>query len=248
MKGLREQTLRSLSTSVEEDKAEKENFENVSVREKTLAEQERMLTKDLATVKRDREKAVRARDNQIATLEAEKEELQEMTAKAGKAVGEGNSAADRQAHAKEVEALTAKLKEVTTELEKIKQENLEKEESMKKRSYKKETDVEAWILKYDQEMETLNEEMTALREQYSAEKARMRRLENHFEAFRLIEGAQYAMEVMQSANELEKAAKAKRLNDAALLIQNCLRGHKGREVFLKTKKKGGKKGGGKKKK
>ncbi len=35
-----------------------------------------MLTKDLATVKRDREKAVKARDQQIAALEAEKQQLQ----------------------------------------------------------------------------------------------------------------------------------------------------------------------------
>jgi hypothetical protein len=83
---------RSLGTSVEEDKSDKEHFENVSVREKTLTEQERMLTKDLATVKKDREKAVTARDAQIAALEAEKAELQQMTANAGKAVGEGNNA------------------------------------------------------------------------------------------------------------------------------------------------------------
>ena len=73
----------------------------------------------------------------------------------------------------------------------------------------------------------------------------MRRLENHFEAFRLIEGADAVLECMQAANELEKQAKAKRLSDAALLIQNVLRGHKGRETFNKAKKKGGK---GKKKK
>ena len=42
-----------------------------------------MLTKDLATVKRDREKAVKARDQQIAALEAEREELIQMTANAG---------------------------------------------------------------------------------------------------------------------------------------------------------------------
>jgi hypothetical protein len=36
---LRKQTLRSLSTSVEEDKSEKEHFENVSARERTLTDQ-----------------------------------------------------------------------------------------------------------------------------------------------------------------------------------------------------------------
>eukprot|EP00960_Hanusia_phi_P012616 368938-Hanusia_phi.AAC.2 len=33
----------------------------------------------------------------------------------------------------------------------------------------------------------------------------MRRLENHFEAFRLIEGAQYAMEVMQVRTRTTKS-------------------------------------------
>ena len=46
------------------------------------------------------------------------------------------------------------------------------------------------------------------------------RLENHFEAFRLIEGADAALESMQAANALEKKAKDKRLFDAALMIQN----------------------------
>lgn len=36
-----------------------------------------------------------------------------------------------------------------------------------------------------------------------SEKAKMRRLENHFETFRLSEGADFALEMMQMANELE---------------------------------------------
>lgn len=57
--------------------------------------------------------------------------------------------------------------------------------------------------KYDTEMGAINDEMTALAEQYMAEKAKMRRLENHFEGFRLSEGADFASEMMQMANELE---------------------------------------------
>uniref|UniRef100_A0A7S0VDH4 Dynein regulatory complex protein 10 n=1 Tax=Hemiselmis tepida TaxID=464990 RepID=A0A7S0VDH4_9CRYP len=244
---LKAQTLRSLGTSVEEDKSEKEHFENVSVREKTLTEQERMLTKDLATVKRDREKAVKARDAQIATLEAEKAELQMMTANAGKAVGEGNNANEKTDHASEVESLEKKKKKLEDELAKTKASDKDSEEGLKKRSYKKETDVETWVQKYDAEMGTLNEEMTSLAEVYLAEKAKMRQLENHFEGFRLVEGAEAAQQMMQMANELEETAKQKRLGDAACLIQSTLRGHKGRENFQKSKKKGGKKGGKKKK-
>ena len=239
---LRQQTLRSLSTSVEEDKSEKEHFENVSARERTLTDQERMLTKDLATVKRDREKAVKARDNQIAALEAEKAELQQMTANAGKQVGDGNSTADREAHEAEVAALEKRLKGLRDTLTKTKNDNMEAERNLKKLSSKKEHEVGDNIESYDTAMEDLNEQITALTEQYSAEKARMRRLENHFEAFRLIEGADAALTIMQAANELEKQAKAKRLSDAALLIQSALRGHTGRENFNKAKKKGGKKG------
>ena len=245
MATLRQQTLRSLSTSVEEDKSEKEHFENVSARERTLTDQERMLTKDLATVKRDRDKAVRARDNQIAALEAEKNELQQMTANAGRKVGEANSSADKDAHEAEVDALEKKLKGLQDMLTKTKRDNFEAERNLKKLSSKKEHEVGDNIEQYDKAMEELNEQIMALTEQYSAEKARMRRLENHFEAFRLIEGADAVLECMQAANELEKQAKAKRLSDAALLIQNVLRGHKGRETFNKAKKKGGK---GKKKK
>jgi len=239
---LRQQTLRSLSTSVEEDKSEKEHFENVSARERTLTDQERMLTKDLATVKRDREKAVKARDNQIAALEAEKAELQQMTANAGKAVGEGNSSVDSDAHEVEVQGLEKKLKGLRDSLAKTKNDNMEAEKNLKKLSSKKEHEVGDNIEGYDTAMEELNEQIVSLTEQYSAEKARMRRLENHFEAFRLIEGADAVLECMQAANELEKHAKAKRLNDAALAIQNVLRGHKGREAYAKSKKKGGKKG------
>lgn len=239
---LKSQTLRCLGTSVEEDKSEKEHFENVSVREKTLTEQERMLTKDLATVKRDREKAVKARDLQIAALEAEKKDLQDMTANAGKAVGEGSKNEYKSSHEKEVEELEKKLAKLEGERARIKQENKEKEDQARKRSYKKETDVESLVLKYDEGMSELNENALVLTEQLSAEKARMRRLENHFEYFRLVEGADHAIAVMQAANELEVAAKVKRLGDAALLIQCCLRGHKGREDFSKNKKKKGKKG------
>mmetsp|Transcript_22174 Transcript_22174/g.45237 ORF Transcript_22174/g.45237 Transcript_22174/m.45237 type:complete len:314 (+) Transcript_22174:1-942(+) len=243
---LKAQTLRCLGTSVEEDKSEKEHFENVSVREKTLTEQERMLTKDLATVKRDREKAVKARDQQIATLEAEKNQLQEMTASAGKAVGEGGKSEHKSAHDKEVEDLEKRLSKLEAEQARVKAENKEREDQARKRSYKKETDVESLVQKYDEGMTDLNEQATVLTEQLSSEKARMRRLENHFEYYRLVEGADNALAVMQAANELEVGAKAKRLGDAALLIQCCLRGHKGREEFTKSKKKKGKGKKGKK--
>lgn len=162
LEDLKAQTLRSLGTSVEEDKSEKEHFENVSVREKTLTEQERMLTKDLATVKRDREKAVKARDAQIAILEAEKAELQQMTANAGKAVGEGNNAGEITSHGSEVEQLEKKLKKLLDDLAKTKGGNKDTEEGLKKRSYKKETDVETWVQKYDTEMGAIDDEMTAL--------------------------------------------------------------------------------------
>ena len=86
-----------------------------------------MLTKDLATVKRDREKAVKARDNQIKALEDEKMDLQQMTANAGKAVGEGNSTADKEAHEKEVEELEKKLKGLRDQLTKAKADNMDAE-------------------------------------------------------------------------------------------------------------------------
>ena len=175
MATLRQQTLRSLSTSVEEDKSEKEHFENVSARERTLTDQERMLTKDLATVKRDREKAVRARDNQIQALEAEKAELQQMTANAGKAVGDSSSGADKEAHEEQVNTLEKELKLKQAELAKTKNENMEAERNLKKLSSKKEHEVGDNIEQYDKSMEELNEEIMALTEQYSAEKARMRR-------------------------------------------------------------------------
>ena len=175
MATLRQQTLRSLSTSVEEDKSEKEHFENVSARERTLTDQERMLTKDLATVKRDREKAVRARDNQIQALEAEKAELQQMTANAGKAVGDSSSGADKEAHEEQVNTLEKELKLKQAELAKTKNENMDAERNLKKLSSKKEHEVGDNIEQYDKSMEELNEEIMALTEQYSAEKARMRR-------------------------------------------------------------------------
>jgi hypothetical protein len=136
--------------------------------------QERMLTKDLATVKRDREKAAKARDAHIAALEAEREELAQMTATAGKAVGEGSGAQAQQEHEEAVAELEKQLEKLKVELEKASKENQDKEEQMKKRSYKKETDVETWVQKYDQEMTELNKETAEVAEQYAREKAKVR--------------------------------------------------------------------------
>merc|ERR1712100_542336 len=93
----------------------------------------------------------------------------------------------------QVNTLEKELKLKQAELAKTKNENMDAERNLKKLSSKKEHEVGDNIEQYDKSMEELNEEIMALTEQYSAEKARMRRLENHFEAFRLIEGADSAL-------------------------------------------------------
>lgn len=65
---LREQLIMSLSTSVEEKRAEQERFVIVAQREKRLAQESKSLTKELNALRAERHRAVSIRDDQIAQL------------------------------------------------------------------------------------------------------------------------------------------------------------------------------------
>ena len=87
--------------------------------------------------------------------------LQQMTANAGKAVGDSSSGADKEAHEEQVNTLEKELKLKQAELAKTKNENMEAERNLKKLSSKKEHEVGDNIEQYDKSMEELNEEIMA---------------------------------------------------------------------------------------
>eukprot|EP00294_Goniomonas_avonlea_P008867 CAMPEP_0114556738 /NCGR_PEP_ID=MMETSP0114-20121206/9448_1 /TAXON_ID=31324 /ORGANISM="Goniomonas sp, Strain m" /LENGTH=406 /DNA_ID=CAMNT_0001741961 /DNA_START=68 /DNA_END=1288 /DNA_ORIENTATION=- len=251
---LRIQTLRGLATSVEEDKAEKEHFEVVAQREKKLAQEAKSLRKDLAAIKHERHKTISIKDEMIIQYKNDLKDLKALTAKAAQTGGrksEQNEAA-QQAFNETKANLLKEIKKREVELERLKLDFKEKEDAMAKRSFKKETDVESWIVKYDQEMANLNNEILSTQVTYSDEKARLRELDDYFDRFRLQEGGERMLVCMHSAVEAEQAAKRNRLDTNATRVQSAIRGHLLRKELLEKAKKGkkgkGKKGKGKGKK
>lgn len=250
---LKVQVRRNLATSVEEDKAEREHYEVVAQREKKLAQEAKSLSKDLASIQHERHRAVAVKDDQLNAYNSELQELKDLTTKAAASGGRSSEANEATVKAfNETKAnLVKEVKRREAELERLKIENREKEEQLSKRSFKKETDVESWITRYDQEMSDLNVEYMATRVAYNDEKARLRELDDYFERFRLEEGGARFLTLCDLADEGEARARQDRFDSNAIKVQAAIRGHLLRKELIekaKKKGKGGKKGGKGKKK
>lgn len=113
------------------------------------------------------------------------ESAKRMATEQSKSVSENKVLVDQHNEAKA--ALLKATKAKTEEFDKLKSSNVEKEEAQRKRSFKRETDVETWVMKYDTDLGQLQADFNEAQSSYIAEKARMREIEDHFDRYRWAE-------------------------------------------------------------
>jgi hypothetical protein len=195
------QVIISLGKSVEEQRAEQQAFIITEGREKRLGQEVKSSTKELTALLAEKTKTIKIRDDQIQQYTSEMKDLESakrMATEQSKNVSENKVLVEQHNEAKA--SLLKVTKAKTEEFEKLKISNVEKEEAQRKRSFKRETDVETWVLKYDGELGQLQADYNEAQSSYIAEKARMREIEDHFDRYRWEECGKLLMQCEKDAD------------------------------------------------
>ena len=250
---LKSQTFQKLSTSVEEEKSKEDWFLEISAREEKASQTLRQLQKEIKAEKAEREKQVSARNDTIQKLREELELIKASTLAEERQLDTETKAseeADMTAFTSKEATLSEELRKLTEELKSKRASNKETEEQLRKKKVKYEGEADAWIKKYDLEMEEKDREISALRLIYEGERKELTRLENYFN--KLLEEREKALaeERKKAEDRARQQAQMATLAKAATMLQKMWRGKVARRELEKKKSgKGGKgKKGGKKKK
>ena len=250
---LKSQTFQKLSTSVEEEKSKEDWFLEISAREEKASQTLRQLQKEIKAEKAEREKQVSARNDTIQKLREELELIKASTLAEERQLDTETKAseeADMTAFTSKEATLSGELRKLTEDLKSKRASNKETEEQLRKKKVKYEGEADAWIKKYDLEMEEKDREISALRLIYEGERKELTRLENYFN--KLLEEREKALaeERKKAEDRARQQAQMATLAKAATMLQKMWRGKVARRELEKKKSgKGGKgKKGGKKKK
>ena len=247
---LKSQTFQKLSTSVEEEKSKEDWFLEISAREEKASQTLRQLQKEIKAEKAEREKQVSARNDTIQKLREELELIKASTLAEERQLDTETKAseeADMTAFTSKEATLSEELRKLTEDLKSKRASNKETEEQLRKKKVKYEGEADAWIKKYDLEMEEKDREISALRLIYEGERKELTRLENYFN--KLLEEREKALaeERKKAEDRARQQAQMATLAKAATMLQKMWRGRIARREMEKKKSgKGGK--GGKKKK
>ena len=155
--------------------------------------------------------------------------------------------ADKGAFTAKETSLSDELKKLTEELATKRAANKETEDGLRKKKVKFETEADAWIKKYDLEMEEKDREISALRLIYEEERKELTRLETYFNKLLAEREAALAEERKKAEEKARQQAQMATLSKAAMMLQKIWRGKQARKELDKKKAGGGGKKGKKKK-
>lgn len=243
---LKSQTFLRLSTSVEEEKSKEDWFLEISAREERASQTLRQLQKEIRAEKAERERQVSARNEQIQKLRDELEEIKTTTVNEVKALEADTKAqeeADKAASVTRDTALREEMERLQLQIKQQKAEHKEKEETLRKKKTKNESEVENWIGKYDVDMEDKEKEITGLRAVYEEDRKEMMRLEDYFTKLQIEREAQLAVERKKAEEQARQNAQTVTLAKAAVMLQKMWRGKMGRRDL--ERKRSGSRGKGK---
>eukprot|EP00741_Cyanophora_paradoxa_P015114 tig00020848_g14585.t1 len=247
---LKSVTYAKLLTSAEEEKQKQDMLADMIAREKKATAEMKQLQKELAYEKRERERAVRARDEQINKLNDERRDIEltkeRETRKLESETKARNDAAlnafrDKQkAMSEEIAAMTAKLHADLAE-------HRDNEDGLRKRKFKAEQEVVEWISKFDSDMTDLQNKIDSLTEQYEHEKKELAFYEEYHEKKLAEEAAREAIRRKLEEEERLKMRVFEFLNLSSSRIQAAWKAHKQHRLYKERKAAGGggKKGKGK---
>ncbi|CAM9316669.1 unnamed protein product [Choristocarpus tenellus] len=243
-----------LSTTVEEEAANKKLLHDLTECEK-LAEDERdTLQQTLDATRTEKEREISALD---ATIKRLREELQEVTQtnaiemesiknKAGDAVAKA-----KKSHEEKVKVLIERVEYLTKDITEVSEAHRIEEADARKKKAKAEAELASIIAKYDRDMVDRTAAIRAIELKMDEERKDLAELTLHFDRVNANSHQRDTEEALLDAVQKRVAKAMGVLNSAVTSIQSAYRGNVQRAEYQKLKKKakkGGKKGAKKGKK
>merc|ERR1719247_212109 len=249
---MQELTLKRLTTTVEEERSRQELLEHYVGREEAASKRRQQLEKDLAHIRREREKAQSSRTEVLTKLKADLLDVKDSTELRMKQLRE--RAANRMTEHQE--KFNAKEEEYTKSIATLKDANKnmriasqEDELGLRRQKVRRETDVENVIKSYDSAVMEMVVDFNSHVDEYKKEQKSLQELKEHFSKVDA-EKERISHEDAISRTRMKKSEMERQNRQlSAATVQAFWRGIMQREEFVKMKKasrKGGKKGGKKK--
>mmetsp|Transcript_19837 Transcript_19837/g.50114 ORF Transcript_19837/g.50114 Transcript_19837/m.50114 type:complete len:398 (+) Transcript_19837:210-1403(+) len=245
--GLQDVVFRALTTTVEDEAAQKQLYQTVSTREKEAEEDRQTLEHQLAMSRRNRRRVITELDAKLSKLRSELRDIKQTSASEESALTvqkQERSSAIETNHSGRMNGLVANESKLLEEMAAMQDEMEQAEQQMQKKKNKFEGEVNTLVSRYDQDMLEKQRAIDELRDTYEAEKKRLGELEEFFAKVDQ-ENERIAKEEEEWSKYLEEKHKEERIyDDGAAALQKLYRGWKGRVEFdaIAKKSRKGKKG------
>eukprot|EP00731_Ephydatia_muelleri_P022988 Em0015g571a len=233
-----------LTSKVEEDRR-KMLLKQVLERQAKADEEIKKLEAELAEALRLKNEEIAAKTLQLKRLKSDIQSVVRLAQEGNRRVHEEASkqmSEDQASYDLTKQQLTQEVAALKKAYQDMVDANRDKEQMLRKRAFKRETEVENWIGKYDNEMEEKQNELESLQTEYETEKQQLKELEEKLEILS-IEHSVVVKEQEEARRRVEEAnKKMSHMIRAATMIQSMWRSYHCRKQLLKEKQKGKKKG------
>merc|ERR1719353_2430325 len=245
-------TLKRLTTTVEEERSRQELLQHYVEREAQASAKRALLEKDLAHIRREREKASSQRTEVITKLKADLHDVEENTeAKQNQLLRQHEKCMKE--HQEKHKAMEAKYEEELTKYrlkyKELKQQNKDAEVGKLSKKRRAETDLMGVIKEYDTTISELTADYETEVVHYQKEQKELEELEEHFAKVDMENVRLEQEQQIYAARKSKLDSKRRKEDEMATLVQSYWKAILDREAFTKEKKakKKKQKGGGKKK-
>merc|ERR1711959_198657 len=244
-------TLKRLTTTVEEERSRQELLEHYVQREEAASKRRQQLEKDLAHIRREREKAQSSRTEVLTKLKADLLDVKDSTELRMRQLREKYEGRIMEHferfNAQEAQYLK-RIEELRTQNKNMRAGSQEDEIGLRRQKVRRETDVENVIRSYDSAIVEMVADYNSHVVEYKKEQKTLVELKEHFAKVDTEKERIRSENVIASTRQKKSEAEQARRNGQASLLQAYWRAILQREEFVKIKKAAKKKGGGKKKK
>ncbi|XP_074070824.1 dynein regulatory complex protein 9 isoform X2 [Macrotis lagotis] len=195
-------TFTSLLKALDREKEKKTNFCEIIAREEKARKQIKSLQKELYDIKKDRQAEKRGRNEYIAHLKDQLQELKAKTNMESRYVKKNTNlqiAQTQKKCSKDEEALLEEIEKLKLKIDEEVQVHLEVEAFLKKEQQKLEEKLEYWMEKYDKDTEMKQNELNSLKSAKASDLATLQDLAKQIREFEQV--------ITEDRLEKEKARK-----------------------------------------
>lgn len=247
---MQELTLKRLTTTVEEERSRQELLQHYIGREEAASKRRQQLEKDLAHIRREREKAQSSRTEVLTKLKADLLDVKDSTELRMKQLRERFETRMNEHREKfklKEEEYTKQIAALQQTVKNMRASGQEEEIGLRRQKVRREVDVENVIKSYDTAVMEMVIDFNSHVDEYKKEQKQLMELKEHFMKVDAEKDRITHEEAISNMRIKKSQAERLKKQDAAAMVQAYWKGILQREDYVKLKKAARKKGGKKKK-